>query len=104
MRRLKTLTNSLSRSGATLALLLGCAAFLGGCFSEPMPECAFACPADEECPEDYRCVRDGWCKRNDIAFDYQCSPAVLIDAATFDSARADADTTDADLPDAMPTM
>jgi hypothetical protein len=54
------------------------------------------------CPEDYRCTRDGWCKRNDIPYEYQCSPASLIDGATFDSALVEADAApDADPSDAM---
>ena len=104
MRPTKTITHPLCQLGASLMVLFCGTVFSAGCFTEPKPECAFACASDDDiCPEDYRCVSDGWCKRNDIAFDFQCSPAVLIDAATFDSARPDADTTDADTTDADTT-
>ncbi len=102
MTRLEKTKRSLVRSWAVLALVLASSLPAGACFEEPQPECAFACPQDETCPQDYRCTKDGWCKRNDIAFGYVCSPASLVDAATFDSARPDADTTDADTTDATP--
>jgi hypothetical protein len=96
------MTSGLARPKMALGtLVLALLCFTApACFEEPKPECAFACSAEDECPEDYRCVSDGWCKRNDIPFEYACSPASLLDAAAFDSARADADPADADPADA----
>lgn len=73
---------------AILGAILGLTAVLTGCYDTPQPECAFLCGAGDSCPEGYACAGDGWCKRPDIAQDFQCAPPVP-DAAV-DASIADA--------------
>jgi hypothetical protein len=67
---------------------------LGACYSTPTPECAFLCGPSGECPDGYGCRNDGWCKRDGVPSDFQCS--ILPDAGGPDGTPADAG------PDAMP--
>lgn len=83
--------------GLLLALVVLCAA---ACFDTPRPECAFKCGPDADCPDGYACQTDGWCKRADVAPDFECAPPVP-DAAPIPDAGPDAAVPDAG-PDAGP--
>ncbi|ACY16702.1 hypothetical protein [Haliangium ochraceum] len=87
-------TSSPARSRRWRAPLLSLALLLtpsAACFDEPAPACAFSCPGDGPCGDGYRCADDGWCKREDLAEDYECGgPAIPPDASSVDAPVADA--------------
>ncbi len=63
----------LIRCGSAMFMLLIVIGAVAGCYDTPSPPCAFLCTQSGECPEDYRCVaEDGWCKRNDVAENFDC--------------------------------
>ncbi len=75
-----------------IIVVVGALLCTAGCFSKPLPDCAFACGTDSECPINYRCVRD-ICLRNDIPDHEVCTWTTSADAAA-------APTPDASTPEA----
>lgn len=92
------------RSLALIAALAAAAMTSAACFDAPTPACAFYCSAAGECPDGYACASDQWCKRSDLADNYQCGPGPA-DAApppSPDASQPDAGPPDAAAPDAGP--